>query len=58
MYIVHVHLKVYVLLIQGKILPSQILPLAGTSTAAMPTFSAAEKQSKFGKQSYINTIDA
>ena len=35
---------------------SQALPLASEGMAAMPTFSAAGKQSKFGKQSYINTI--
>ena len=37
---------------------SPVLPLASEGMAAMPTFSAARKQSKFGKQSYINIIDA
>ena len=44
--------------IHGKILPSQVVPLASEGMAAIPTISAAGKQSKFGKQSYINTMDA
>ena len=46
--------------VQGKILSSQVLDMAGMSTssaaegmAATSGSSAAEKQSKLGKQSYI-----